>query len=81
ICNPASLNRYDSKIMFCAGSPGKDACQGDSGGTALKKEGNSSILVGVVSFGEDCGVDPGIYTRVTAYTDWIPENIVKLRSS
>ncbi|EEC02783.1 serine protease desc1, putative, partial [Ixodes scapularis] len=81
ICNLASLNRYDPEIKFCAGSPGKDACEGDSGGTALKKEGNISTLVGVTSFGDNCGVHPGIYTRVTAYTDWIPENIAKLRSS
>ncbi|KAM7314795.1 transmembrane protease serine 2-like [Ixodes scapularis] len=81
ICDTASLFRYDPTTQFCAGSLEKDACKGDSGGTALQKEGDSSVLVGVISFGENCGVDPGIYVRVTAYTDWIRENIVKLRSS
>ncbi|EEC19430.1 ammonium transporter, putative, partial [Ixodes scapularis] len=63
ICDTASLFRYDPTTQFCAGSLEKDACKGDSGGTALQKEGDSSVLVGVISFGENCGVDPGIYVR------------------
>ncbi|CAN8013912.1 unnamed protein product, partial [Ixodes persulcatus] len=73
---------YDSKIMFCAGSPGKDSCSGDSGGPAVVKESEPAILVGVVSFGHGCAEAPayGVYTRVPAFTAWIAENIVKLQS-
>ncbi|KAG0418809.1 hypothetical protein HPB47_004574 [Ixodes persulcatus] len=70
----------DEKIMFCAGSPGKGICDGDSGGPAVQKESGSSTLVGVVSARFICGVQEGIFTRVTAFTDWISENIIKLQS-
>ncbi|KAG0430968.1 hypothetical protein HPB47_022218, partial [Ixodes persulcatus] len=70
----------DEKIMFCAGSPGKGSCQGDSGGPAVQKESASWTLVGVVSGGLICGVDEGVFTRVSAFTDWILENKVKLQS-
>ncbi|EEC19747.1 secreted serine protease, putative, partial [Ixodes scapularis] len=72
--------RFDSNILFCAGSPGKDSCKGDSGGPAVQKESGSFVLVGVVSDGRVCGKFPGIYVRVSAYTAWISENILKLRS-
>lgn len=35
-------------------------------------------IIGITSFGKSCGVAlnmPGVYTRVSAYTDWI-EGIV-----
>lgn len=48
--------------MLCAGTEGKDSCQGDSGG-ALSVEG---YLVGVISTGFGCGIKnyPGVYTSV-----------------
>ena len=55
-----------------------DSCQGDSGGPLYKfvkdKWGrNRAYLVGVVSRGDDCKEfnQPGIYTDVTKYKDWI----------
>lgn len=50
------------------------------GGPAVQEESGSSILVGVVSYGAPCGLAPVIYTRVSAYAVWIPENIAKLQS-
>jgi trypsin len=75
-CNePAS---YDAKIlpgMMCAGrrEGGVDSCQGDSGGPLVWKTSAGPVLVGVVSFGEGCArnLKYGIYTRVSAYRDWI----------
>ena len=32
---------------------------------------NIQKLVGIVSFGIDCGKFPGIYVRVSNYVDWI----------
>ena len=57
-----------------------DTCQGDSGGPLFSGSG-TPVLLGVVSSGYGCaGVDengpmsektPGIYTRVSAYLDWL----------
>ncbi len=72
---------YDGRIkptMMCAGKKGIDSCQGDSGGPlVLGKNRDEAILVGVVSFGEGCG-EPnkfGVYTRVSAFRDWIHRTV------
>ncbi|XP_042149076.1 venom peptide isomerase heavy chain-like [Ixodes scapularis] len=74
------LGIFDEKIMFCAGSPGKDSCPNDSGGPVMQEDSGSTILVGVVSGGGPCGVNPGFNVRVSAFTEWISENMVKLQS-
>ncbi|XP_001600807.1 trypsin beta [Nasonia vitripennis] len=58
--------------MFCAGTEGDDTCQGDSGGPAVVND----KLVGVVSWGIDCGESgtPGVYTKVRNYRKWIADN-------
>ncbi len=69
--------------MICAGGvSGKDACLDDSGGplvvTYPDADGlDADVLLGVVSFGRDCGVvgEYGVYTRVSAYSDWIGKTI------
>ncbi|KAM3967152.1 trypsin 5G1 [Aphomia sociella] len=57
--------------MVCATAqdPPRDACQGDSGGPLVA----DGYLVGLVSWGEGCAdaTYPGVYTRVSAYIDWI----------
>lgn len=69
--------------MLCAGLPegGKDTCEGDSGGPLLVFDGAQWQQVGIVSFGgksvgELCGGPDayGVYTRVSAYLDFITEN-------
>jgi len=63
--------------MMCAGdnTRGADACQGDSGGP-LVFLGENPYLVGVVSWGRGCGErdHPGVYTRVSAYQQWVARN-------
>ena len=60
--------------MLCAGFPegGRDACQGDSGGPFVV----SGTLAGIVSWGSGCARPgfPGVYARVSFYTNWILAN-------
>jgi len=66
-------NAFQAATMLGASSPGKDSCSGDSGGPIVK----DNVQVGIVSFGEGCarGDFPGVYTRVSAYTDWIERTL------
>ena len=63
-----------SKIFdttFCAVDARQKTCRGDSGGPVLDHTGN---IIGIVSWGKrQCLGDgqPGVYTRVAAYADWV----------
>jgi secreted trypsin-like serine protease len=59
---------------ICTYLPGKDTCQGDSGGS-IDYQGSNSLYysIGVVSWGNGCAQqnNPGVYTKVTNYLSWI----------
>jgi secreted trypsin-like serine protease len=65
------------RTMLCAAgaSPAGDvidACQGDSGGPLTAGVGDARRLIGVVSWGQQCASRvPGVYTRVSAETDFL----------
>ena len=66
----------EEKPHLCAGYNAgvKDSCKGDSGGPLITRAGPTGfLLIGVVSFGDDCGKEgkPGVYARVSTYRDWI----------
>jgi secreted trypsin-like serine protease len=66
---------YTPSSMLCAGVAGGgiDTCQGDSGGPLAIQVDGRWTLGGITSWGNGCASPgfPGLYTRVTAYLDWI----------
>lgn len=62
--------------MMCATDRGEDSCQGDSGGPLLLV-GEEDIQVGVVSWGAGgcASGTPGVYSRISAASDWIKQGI------
>ncbi|KAJ8953051.1 hypothetical protein NQ314_007426 [Rhamnusium bicolor] len=69
--------------QICAGGyKGKDSCGGDSGGplqyVGLIDGTSRFIQYGIVSYGpKHCGINgqPGIYTRISKYMEWILDNL------
>ncbi|VEN62024.1 unnamed protein product [Callosobruchus maculatus] len=60
--------------LICTYSPGKDACQSDSGGPLLWMDPVKArlYLVGIISYGHGCASkQPSVNTRVTSYLSWI----------
>ncbi|KAM3931313.1 serine protease 56 [Leptodactylus fuscus] len=72
-----------TNTMFCAGylTGGIDSCQGDSGGPLTCQDPSSKqyVIYGITSWGDGCGErgKPGVYTRVTAFIDWIRNQMMK----
>ncbi|TMW55638.1 hypothetical protein Poli38472_010520 [Pythium oligandrum] len=63
---------------ICAGGKkNKDSCQGDSGGPLTVKAGSDDALVGVVSWGNGCGLAgyPGVYASVPSAKAWIDATV------
>lgn len=69
-------------IFICAGVPkgGKDSCEGDSGGPLVMKDPSTGqwSLIGIISWGIGCALpnQPGVYTRITHFAEWIRQIIV-----
>ena len=82
-CKKAYGDRVDPSRNICAGFAmgGADACQGAGGGplAAIDQVGRK-YQVGITSWGEGCGKPGkyGVYTRVSAFADWITQTVPDL---
>lgn len=76
ICDRGNKD-FNRDKQLCLGSSGtlsnrEDTCGGDSGGPVMKIVNNRYYVVGIVSRGPPCGQgSPSIYTRVSAFHQWI----------
>lgn len=76
-CNFAYSGGIENS-MLCAAHfdpPARDTCQGDSGGPLVYNTSSGIKLAGVTSFGIGCAEAPypGVYTRVSAFHEWIAQ--------
>lgn len=67
--------------QVCAGADDDkaDNCHGDSGGPLQYFGRTGFVIYGIVSYGvASCGTEaePGIYTKVSHYLDWIIDNLI-----
>ncbi|XP_011501362.1 PREDICTED: trypsin-1-like, partial [Ceratosolen solmsi marchali] len=85
-CNDTIVKTLHRSLLhstnICTGSPVNEIapCSGDSGSPLMTINKDYSQLVGIVSWGMiPCGMPdiPSIYTRVSAFVEWIEETISK----
>jgi uncharacterized membrane protein YgcG len=72
-----SLNRVEGMLIY-SGAPGKQSCDGDSGGPGLMMAGaqGTEAIVGVVSDGPDCELsEDGWDDRIDLVKDWILQTV------
>lgn len=78
-----NVGLISSERTFCAAGKGISACKGDSGGGIYEKIDETSYLRGIVAskIGSDsCDiVNPGIFTNVIKFKDWIIDGIDELQ--
>lgn len=78
----SSLQSTITGNMLCAGYRGdpRDTCLGDSGGPLMARNPQNSDWnqVGIVSWGETCATNYGVYTKVGNYLDWIGQYVSTL---
>lgn len=76
-CKPFRTLVQGNQICTITPTEGIDACRGDSGGPLLC----DSIQVGIVSWGEQCGLTPrpGVYTRIDFYLNFIQYTLLNAR--
>jgi len=69
------------RSQLCAGdhNHSKDSCRGDSGGPLTITSDKIKCIfhiIGITSFGSSiCGIQPGVYTNVQSYLNWIEETV------
>ena len=79
----AGFGKVDAKRQICAGwESGRDTCNGDSGGPLIAFDDQQApFQIGLVSWGSrSCGTKgvPAVYTRISAYADWLSARVPDL---
>jgi trypsin len=71
--------KIDSTHLCAGWRGGADSCQGDSGGPLFATINGVYTEIGIVSEGFMCAkiFNPGKYTRVSSYIDWIKAQIAQ----
>ncbi|XP_017076088.2 trypsin beta-like [Drosophila eugracilis] len=72
-CENAYIKSKITEDMICADGIGRDSCRTDSGGPLVSIRDRN--LIGIVSWGEGCGRNPGVYADVAFFRDWINDKI------
>ncbi|RLN72062.1 hypothetical protein BBO99_00009931, partial [Phytophthora kernoviae] len=65
--------RVDGTVLCSRGAPNETSCTGDYGGPVIVERPSGDVLVGIVSWGDDCGEPgyPSTYSRVSSARAWI----------
>ncbi|XP_046510346.1 granzyme B-like [Equus quagga] len=63
------LRNYNSNTQLCVGDPKerKSSFKGDSGGPLVC----DNMIQGIVSYGQNNGKPPGVFTKVSSFLPWI----------
>jgi secreted trypsin-like serine protease len=69
---------YWGRTEFYTNEVATGTCVGDSGGPAFQRQGDKFVVVAVTSRGSDYCDGYGIYTKVSAYTEWIKATVQEL---
>ncbi|KAK9502993.1 hypothetical protein O3M35_011659 [Rhynocoris fuscipes] len=71
------ISVYNPQQHICTYYPKKDACQMDSGGPVyyFDPQTNGYTVMGVISYGKDCGFYPAINMDVHYFLPWIRQNL------
>lgn len=84
-CKKSYEDDLKSDQVICAGfkAGGVDSCAGDSGGPLMLQKGDSWVVYGVTSSGDECGKEGkyGIYSKTSAYVNWIKRTVSKHTAS
>ncbi|XP_019490439.1 PREDICTED: mast cell protease 3-like [Hipposideros armiger] len=76
VCS-SRYKHYNSTIQICVGDPKKiqTSFKGDSGGPFIC----NNVAQGIVSYGNDKGKPPRVYTRISRYLPWIKSTMRRFK--
>jgi len=77
VCQTAMPQTITDGMLCAGGVKDKDGCQGDSGGPLSVDVNGAHVLIGDVSFGNQCGLDGqyGVYGDVAFFRSWVDTNV------